>query len=88
MSRVMMKASIDYISQYMEINDEVIDKIVRHCNRYGLQPDICAWYADLEDFFSDWCVIGYTKTEARKLYHGGKGEFQTFANGNIIRYVM
>ena len=72
----------------MTISEIVKDKINKHCKRYGINDEICAWYSDLEDFFSDWCKIGYTRTEARKIYHGGKGEFMTFSNGNIIRFTI
>lgn len=42
------------------------------------------------DQFTDWCAgCGYTRTEARKLYHGGIGEFMNLPNGNgIIRFVI
>jgi hypothetical protein len=82
-----LEKSLQYISQYMKVNKDVTKAIHRHCARYNLEPRICAWYADMEDFFSDWCDdCGYTRTEARSIYHGGKGEFQTFPNGNIVRY--
>jgi len=84
----MDKASLIYLSKYMDVTDEVKTKITRHCKRYGLKEDICAWYSDMEDFFSDWCAIGYTRTKARKVYHGGIGEFITFPNGNIIRIAI
>ncbi len=47
-------------------------------------------YSDWEDFCSDWCNenIGYTRTQARKLLHGGKGEFVIFSNREIIRLSM
>ena len=83
----MNQRSLDYLSQYMKVTDEVKNKITTHCNRYGISDKICAWYSDMEDFFSDWCDdCGYTRTQARAIYHGGNGEFQTFSNGNIIRY--
>ncbi len=76
-----------YLAQYMTIDEQTITKISSHCNRYNVAPRICAWYKDIEDFFSDWCDgCGYTRTEARRIYHGGQGEFQTFPNGNIVRY--
>ena len=81
--------SVDYISKYMEVTDEHIDAIIRHCSKYNLKPKVCAWYKDIDDFYSDWCDgCGYTRTQAREIYHGGNGEFQTFPNGNIIRYAI
>lgn len=43
----------------------------------------------MEDFFSDWCSIGYSRTEARKLMHGGHGEFMKLPDGlGYIRFVI
>lgn len=80
--------NVNDIDDYMnKITEEQKKVLIKHCNKYGIKPVICAWYDDLEDFFSDWCSenIGYTRTEARKLLHGGKGEFITFSNGEILR---
>ena len=86
-SEIALKNSIEYLSKYMKVTDDIIRKIKAHCSRYNITTEVCAWYSDMEDFFSDWCDnCGYTRTEARKIYHGGQGEFQTFPNGNIIRY--
>ena len=85
----MDKQSIKYLSQYMKITDEIKNKITKHCRRYGISEEVCAFYSDIEDFYSDWCDnLGYTRTEAKQIHHGGIGEFQTFSNGNIIRYVI
>ena len=64
-----------YLSQYIELSDKTVLAIGKHAMRYALHTDICAYYKDMEDFFSDWCSIGYSRTEARKLMHGGHGEF-------------
>lgn len=73
----------DYKDKLSEQQKKVL---VRHCNRYEIRPDICAWYDDWEDFCSDWCdYIGYTKTEARKLLHSDTGEFCIFGSGEIVR---
>ncbi len=86
----MDKDSIDYLSKYIQVTDELKVKIIAHANRYKILPKICAWYADWEDFCSDWCdECGYTRTEARKLYHGGVGEFMNLPDGNgIIRFII
>jgi hypothetical protein len=42
----------------------------------------------MNDFYSDWMGIGYSKELAKKLYDDCKEEFQTFGNGNIIRYAL
>ncbi len=81
--------SMEYLSQFMRLTPDILGKITSHCKRYGIKEEMCAWYSDLEDFFYDWCDgCGYNRTEARHIYHGGIGEFQTFPNGNIIRYVI
>ncbi len=84
----MDKLSFDYLSKYMNVTDDIKKKISRHCKRYSIEEDICAWYKDIEDFFDDWCKIGYTRTEARSVLHGNIGEFMIFSNGNIIRFVI
>lgn len=83
----MDEQSKKYLSQYILLSDKVTKAIMKHSKRYGIKAEICAWYSDMEDFFSDWCAIGYTRTQARKLFHGGVGEFQTLPEGEgIIRY--
>lgn len=65
-------------------------KIEAHAARYHIKAEICAWYSDWEDFCSDWCdICGYSRTEARKLYHGGIGEFMKLPEGNgIVRFAI
>ena len=72
----MDKESIDYLSRHINVTEKIKYKIEKHAKRYGIKAEICAWYEDWKDFCSDWCIdLGYTKTEARKLLHGGIGEF-------------
>ena len=62
--------------------------VVRHCKKYSIEPTICAWYDDMDDFYSDWVdSIGYTKTTARAMRDENRDEFKTFSNGTIIRFV-
>lgn len=71
------------------LTEEQKKALIAHCNRYEIKPEICAWYDNWEDFCSDWCDgVGYTRTQAREIYHGGKGEFCTFSNGEIVRLVI
>lgn len=82
---------ISDIDDYQDrLTQEQAQALIKHCNRYEIKPVICAWYDDWEDFCSDWCSenIGYTKTQARKLLHGGKGEFKIFSNDEIVRLVI
>jgi hypothetical protein len=68
------------------LTDEQKKSLIRHCNRYEINPKLIAWYDNWEDFCSDWCdEIGYTRTEARERLRSGDGEFKVFSNGEIIR---
>jgi len=82
--------SKDYLTRYIDLTDEIEKKIDRHAKRYHLEPKICAWYRDWEDFCYDWCTVcGYTRTEARKILHGGKGEFMILPERKgIIRFIL
>lgn len=85
----MDKKSEEYLSRYIALTDKIKQKIKSHANRYNIKAEICAWYSDWEDFCSDWCDgCGYTRTEARKLYHGGIGEFMSLPNNGIVRFVI
>lgn len=67
--------SKEYLSRYITLTEDLLLAIGKHAMRYVLKSDICSYYTDLEDFFSDWTGIGYTRTEARVLLHSGMGEF-------------
>lgn len=84
----MEKKSEEYLRQYIKLTDNLKQKIEAHAARYHIKAEICAWYSDWEDFCSDWCdICGYSRTEARKLYHGGIGEFMKLPEGNgIVRF--
>ena len=86
----MDKHSIDYLSKYIKLTETIKQKIERHARRYNIKAEICAWYLDWEDFCSDWCDdCGYTRTAARKLLHGGNGEFMYLPDGyGIVRFVL
>lgn len=86
----MDKESMQYLSNYISVTDQVKSKIESHAKRYNIAAKICAWYADWEDFCSDWCDdLGYTRTEARKLLHGGQGEFMLLPkNLGIVRFII
>ena len=85
----MSESSMKYLKGYMNVIDEHISKIYKHCEKYNIEPEVCAYYSNWNDFCSDWCDdIGMTRTEAKEIYHGGKGEFLTFASGEIIRFII
>lgn len=40
-------------------------------------------------YVSDWCTLGYSRTEARKLMHEGNGEFMRLPNGlGYVRFAI
>lgn len=84
----MDKESKEYVEGYIkrQLTEKEIKSIKRHCKRYNVST-ISAWYFNWEDFCSDWCDdIGYTRTEARDLLHGGKGEFKIIDGIGILRF--
>lgn len=86
----MDQKSIKYLSGYITVTDDLKKKIEKHAARYNIVPAICAWYSDWEDFCSDWCDgFGYTRTEARKILYGGRGEFMKLPKDlGIVRFVL
>ena len=87
----MDRDSIAYLNGYIKVTEEIKQRIEKHAKRYGIKAEICAWYENWKDFCSDWCSenIGYTKSEARKLLHGGIGEFMYLPNNlGIVRFVL
>lgn len=79
-----------YLSDWIPVSPDLLSRIRKHAKRYDLSGEICAWYADWEDFCEDWCDgCGYSRTKARKLLHGGsrEGEFMTLpGNLGIVRF--
>mgnify|MGYP000016669589 CR=1 FL=1 len=85
----MDKKSEEYLRQYIKLTDALKQKIEAHAARYHIKAEICAWYSDWEDFCSDWCdICGYSRTEARKIYHGGIGEFMKLPEGDDTIVVL
>lgn len=87
----MIESAKVYLGQHLNIDNVLEGKIDRHVKRYGLSGDVCAFYADWEDFCIDWCnpPISYTRTEARKLLRNNPGEFMVLPYQlGIIRFVL
>ena len=81
--------SVKYLSRYIEVDDVIKKRIIRHSVYFRMAPEVCAWYRDWEDMCSDWESLGYSRTEIRKMRHGGIGEFMTLPNGlGIVRFVV
>ena len=36
------------------LSKEQAEELLKHCNEFGIHPEICAWYDDMEDFYTDW----------------------------------
>ena len=84
-----LKDSIDYLSQYINVTDDVKRDILKHAQWYRIKADVCAWYKGLSDFCSDWCSLGYTVEEAKELLHRGTKEFMYLPNGlGIVRFTI
>lgn len=78
---------LSHFKDYSE-NDDICLK--RHRKRYNLTDPIIAYYRTWDDFVEDWCDnTGFTNSEARKMLHGGKGEFKQLPNGHgIVRFLV
>ena len=82
--------TIDMIDDYQNrLTIEQKEKLIKHCNKYNIAPEICAWYEDVRDFIEEWIQYGYTRTEAREKLnmYDNNGEFKKFKEGTIIRLV-
>ena len=79
--------NLSHFNDYSE-NDDICLK--RHRKRYNLTDPIIAYYRTWNDFVEDWCDnTGFTNSEARKMLHGGKGEFKQLPNGHgIVRFLV
>jgi hypothetical protein len=82
------KYTKENISDYQDrLSEEQIEIVLTHCNKEDIEPTICAWYEDLQDFYSDWVEnINYSEEEADELLD--TTEFITFDNGSIIRFAL
>ena len=88
-TRPISKESIQYLQKWIYVTDSIRDCIGRHLKRYPALGRITAYYRDWNDFCDDWTAIGYTKVEARKIFHGGKGEFKILPEGQgIVRFEL
>jgi hypothetical protein len=51
----------------------------------NIKPNICAWYEDMDDFYSDWCgELNYSLEDADSLLNDESGEFLKFENSVLI----
>ena len=88
-SIIVKRKKIDYPEHYPKISENQVDKILKHCKKYNIKPQVCAYYENWKDFCSDWCdFIGLTKTEAKERLYGEEGEFLIFKGWGIIRFSL
>jgi hypothetical protein len=82
-----MTYSIPDIDDYQsKLSDKDKITLIEHCNTNDIQPNICAWYDDMNDFYSDWVdEVGYSKENADKLLHNESDQFLIFQDGRILR---
>jgi len=76
----------DYLNRLTGKQKEVV---IKHSNKYNVKPRICAWYYNLNDFYSDWCDhIGLSELDAddKLLGRENPAEFLQFDDGQIIRF--
>lgn len=80
---------VNYPSWYPKLDEDKMHHIIEHCEKYNLEPDICAYYKDWNDFCSDWCDgLGFTENEAKEMLYSNTGEFLIFENWGIIRFTL
>lgn len=86
------KKSIEYLSGFINVTDNVIKEIEDHARAYRRKAEISAWYEGMNDFRSEWCDdMGYREDEimAQVINHDGQyhGEFMFLKNAaGIVRF--
>lgn len=83
--------TIEYPNWYPKLDKEKARKITHHCEEHNIEPNVCAYYKDWNDFCSDWVDgVGYSEGQAEELLREGKvtGEFLEFKNWGILRFAM
>jgi hypothetical protein len=81
--------TIENIHDYMKkISIEQSNELLNHCNKYDIEPKICAWYTDLNDLFEDYKDhCNYDNDQIEDLLDIDKDAFCTFLNGEIVKLV-
>lgn len=84
--------SIEYMEQYVGVSERVKKYIENHADKYGLNPKICAWYKDTDNFYDDWVLgVGYSTKDADLVYDKGieSGEFLWLPDGlGLVRFEL
>ncbi len=83
--------SLNYLSSHIQIDEKILLSIENHIKKYEIHSRIVAYYKDWEDFCTDWCGIGYSRAEAKKILYGKNkfpGEFLILPDKKgIIRFM-
>jgi len=83
-----MTYDINQIDDYQNrLNNEQKEIVISHCNEFQIEPVICAWYEDMDDFYDAWEEVGYSTEEADALFNDSNDEFLAFDNETIVRFV-
>ena len=87
-----LESNLPYLKQVTDsdIPEEVYDAILAHMQARKVNL-ICAWYKDMDDFYSDWCNpndCAYSKEETDSLLYTNPREFQIIEGFGILRYVV
>ena len=82
--------NISEIDDYQNrLSNKQKNRVISHCKEHDISPVICAWYDDMDDFYSDWVdEVGYTEIAADDLLNDDGGEFLVFKDRQIVRFVM
>jgi len=86
----MKKETIDFLSQYIVVDNETVKAIKGHLLKYNLnEEDIITYYPNMKDLFFNFEQMGYTEEETKKIIYNGKGEFKVLPNKKgIIRILI
>lgn len=81
--------SIEYLEQYIEVTDDIQEAIEDYAEKHGIEPKICAYYENHEDFLDDWESVGYTRGQAEQLLQDSPNEFMNLPDGlGRIRFTL
>lgn len=69
-----------------KITTEQAVKLVEHCNKHGISPNICAWYDNLNDLYEDYKEhCDYSRETTNAMLQQNTDMFCEFPNGEIIK---
>ena len=71
------------------LTEEQAEELIKHCDEFDIYPEICAWYDNMDDFYTDWIYdnkIFKTKKGADERYKYGTeiGECISMPNYDFV----